>query len=117
MLIVESSKVSVVLEVSTLLLNFTKMLELWILQMVHVHVNHLNYLSFLYWRRSRGIVEFTQIFNIMFLKYWYGNDRKPDEFKTFRALGKREYLIIFFSYFSLKPYVVTPYMNCLTEMV
>ena len=32
----------------------------------------------------------------MLLKYWYGNDRKPDEFKTFRALGKREYLIIFF---------------------
>ena len=37
-----------------------------------------------------------------------------------RALGKREYLMIIqdnFSYFSLKPYVVTPHLNCLIEMV
>ena len=38
----------------------------------------------------------------------------------FRALDKREYLMIIeydFSYFSFKPYVVTPYLNRLSETV
>ena len=38
----------------------------------------------------------------------------------YRALDKREYLMIIrddFSYFTRKPYVVTPHLNCLIEMV
>ena len=35
--------------------------------------------------------------------------------KMFKALDEREYLMIFFSYFSLKPYVVTPHLICLIE--
>ena len=38
----------------------------------------------------------------------------------YRALDKREYLMILwddFSYFTTKPYVVTPHLNCLIEMV
>ena len=34
-----------------------------------------------------------------------------------RAQDKREYLMIIFSYFSLKPYVVTSHLNCLDETV
>ena len=34
-----------------------------------------------------------------------------------RALNKSEYLMIFFSYFSLISYIVTLHLNCLTEMV
>ena len=34
-----------------------------------------------------------------------------------RALDKREYLMINFSYFSSKPYVVTPHLNRLNETV
>ena len=34
-----------------------------------------------------------------------------------RALDKREYLMIIFSYFSLKPYFVTPNLNRLVETV
>ena len=34
-----------------------------------------------------------------------------------RALDKRDYLIIIFSYFSSKPYVVTPHLNRLNETV
>ena len=38
-------------------------------------------------------------------------------FKSDRALDKREYLMIVFSYFSLKPCVVTHHLNRLIEMV
>ena len=41
-------------------------------------------------------------------------------FECFRALEKMEYLVISkdnFSYFSSKPYVVTPYLNRLNETV
>ena len=34
-----------------------------------------------------------------------------------RVLDKREYLMIFFSYFSSKPYVVTPHLNRLVQTV
>ena len=34
-----------------------------------------------------------------------------------RALDKREYLMIVFSYCSSKPYVVTPHLNRLNETV
>ena len=36
---------------------------------------------------------------------------------VYRALDKREYLMIIFSYFSSKPYVVIPHLNRLVEMV
>ena len=36
---------------------------------------------------------------------------------NFRALDKKEYLMIIFSYFSSKPYVVTPHLNRLFETV
>ena len=38
-------------------------------------------------------------------------------FYSFRALDKRQYLMIFFLIFSTKPYVVTPHLNCLNETV
>ena len=37
--------------------------------------------------------------------------------KSPRALDKREYLMIIFSYFSLKPYVVTTHLSRLAETV
>ena len=44
----------------------------------------------------------------------------PQKVYISRALDKREYWMIIgdnFSYFSMKPYVLTPHLNCLNETV
>ena len=42
---------------------------------------------------------------------------REKNFRLSRALEKREYFDDNFSYFSLKPYVVTPHLNRLDETV
>ena len=45
---------------------------------------------------------------------------EPSFLSSTRALDKREYMMKFrdiFSYFSMKPYVVTPHLNCLVKTV